>query len=274
MTERSTATPPAHPGRATDALPQRVLLTGASRGIGKAIARSLVDRGVRLAVVGRDRATLAAAVADRGEHVLIVADLADPEAAPSCVRQAVEALGGLDAFVSCAGVVKYAAASDTTPDALAQQLAVNFSAPFAMARAAIEPLSAASRGAMVFVASTLGLAPAPLTAAYSASKAALISACKSLALELAPAGIRVNAVAPGVVDTAMVHVLRPGGASGLEPEAALRAQLEALRRLHPLGRLGRPEDIAETVLYLLSAAYVTGTVLPVDGGLLLGSGGL
>ena len=253
---------------------QRVLLTGASRGIGKAIARVLVARGARLAVVGRDRATLAAAVADSGEHALLVADLADPDAAPACVERAVRALGGLDAFVSCAGVVKYASVADTVPEALAQQLTVNFSAPFAMARSAIEPLRAAGGGAMVFVASTLGLAPAPLTAAYSASKAALISACKSLALELAPDGIRVNAVAPGVVDTAMVHVLRPGGASGAEPEAALRAQLEALRRLHPLGRLGRPEDIAESVLYLLSAAFVTGTVLPVDGGLLLGSGSL
>jgi NAD(P)-dependent dehydrogenase (short-subunit alcohol dehydrogenase family) len=265
---------------------QRVLLTGASRGIGKAIARALVARGARLAVVGRDRATLAAAVADGGEHALLVADLTDPEAAPACVQRAVAALGGLDAFVSCAGVVKYASAADTAPDALAQQLTVNFSAPFAMARAAIEPLRSVSTapalcdgaarggGAMVFVASTLGLAPAPLTAAYSASKAALISACKSLALELAPDGIRVNAVAPGVVDTAMVHVLRPGGASAAEPEAALRAQLEALRKLHPLGRLGRPEDIAESVLYLLSAPFVTGTVLPVDGGLLLGSGTL
>jgi NAD(P)-dependent dehydrogenase (short-subunit alcohol dehydrogenase family) len=93
-------------------------------------------------------------------------------------------------------------------------------------------------------------------------------------LELAAARIRVNAVAPGVVDTAMVNVLRPGGPAGIEPEAALRAQLEALRKLHPLGRLGRPEDIAQSVLYLLAAPYVTGTVLPVDGGLLLGSGAL
>jgi len=256
-----------------DALPQRVLLTGASRGIGKAIARMLVARGARLAVVGRDRATLAAAV-DGGEHALVVADLADPGAAPACVARAVQALGGLDAFVSCAGVVKYASAADTSPEELAQQVAVNFSAPFAMARAAIAPLREAGGGAMVFVASTLGLAPAPLTAAYSASKAALISACKSLALELAADGIRVNAVAPGVVDTAMVHVLRPGSPGGAEPEAALRAQLDALRKLHPLGRLGRPEDIAESVLYLLAAPYVTGTVLPVDGGLLLGSGSL
>jgi len=259
---------------AGDRMPQRVLLTGASRGIGKAIARMLVARGARLAVVGRDRATLAAAVADGGEHALLVADLTDPNAAPDCVEHAVRALGGLDAFVSCAGVVKYASVADTTPEGLAQQLAVNFSTPFAMARAAPEPLQAAGGGAIVFVASTLGLAPAPLTAAYSASKAALISACKSLALELAAARIRVNAVAPGVVDTAMVNVLRPGAPGGVEPEVALREQLEALRKLHPLGRLGRPEDIAQSVLYLLAAPYVTGTVLTVDGGLLLGSGAL
>jgi NAD(P)-dependent dehydrogenase (short-subunit alcohol dehydrogenase family) len=248
-----------------------VLLTGASRGIGKAIARMLVERGARLAVVGRDRTTLAAAVGG-GEHVLVVADLADPKAAPGCVERAVQALGGLDAFVSCAGVVKYASVADTSPEALAEQLAVNFSAPFAMARAAIEPLRDAGGGAMVFVASTLGLAPAPLTSAYSASKAALISACKSLALELAVDRIRVNAVAPGVVDTAMVQVRRPGALG--DTEAAMRTQLDGLRKLHPLGRLGRPEDIAQSVLYLLGAPYVTGSVLTVDGGLLLGSGAL
>jgi NAD(P)-dependent dehydrogenase (short-subunit alcohol dehydrogenase family) len=253
-------------------LPARVLLTGASRGIGRAIARALAARGVRLAMVGRDRVTLAAAVGDAGAHALLVADLADPAAAPACVARAQQALGGLDAFVSCAGVVKYASVADADPAEVAQQLAVNFTAPFAMARAAIEPLCQTGQGAMVFVTSTLGLAPAPLTSAYSASKAALISGCRSLALELAPRGIRVNAVAPGVVDTAMVRVLRPGGGVGAEPEAALRGQLEALRQMHPLGRLGRPEDIAQSVLYLLSAPYVTGTVLPVDGGLLLGSG--
>jgi 3-oxoacyl-[acyl-carrier protein] reductase len=253
-------------------LPARVLLTGASRGIGRAIAHALAARGVRLAVVGRDRVTLAAAVGDQSAHALLVADLADPAAAPACVASAVDALGGLDAFVSCAGVVKYAAVADTDRDAVAQQLAVNFTAPFAMARAAIEPLRQVGGGAMLFVTSTLGLAPAPLTSAYSASKAALISACRSFALELAPHGIRVNAIAPGVVDTAMVRVLRPDVGGSAEPEAALRSQLDALRQLHPLGRLGRPEDIAQSVLYLLAAPYVTGTVLPVDGGLLLGHG--
>jgi NAD(P)-dependent dehydrogenase (short-subunit alcohol dehydrogenase family) len=119
---------------------------------------------------------------------------------------------------------------------------------------------------MVLVASTLALAPAPLTAAYAASKAALISVARSLAIELGPRGVRVNAVAPGVVDTEMIRAPRPGEDSA----AAVAARLERLRRLHLLGRLGSPVDVAEAVLYLLCAPYVTGTILTLDGGLSLG----
>ena len=128
---------------------------------------------------------------------------------------------------------------------------------------------------MLFIASTLGLKPARLTAAYSASKAALISMTQSFALELAPRRIRVNALAPGVVDTDMVRVARPESGevvpSALE-SARIAAQLEVLRVLHPLGRLGKPEEIAESALYLLRARYVTGAIVNIDGGLLLGDG--
>jgi NAD(P)-dependent dehydrogenase (short-subunit alcohol dehydrogenase family) len=98
----------------------------------------------------------------------------------------------------------------------------------------------------------------------------LIAATRSFALELGPRGVRVNAIAPGVVDTDMVRVAR--GENAQNDARAVADQLEALRRLHPLGRLGRPQDVAETALYLLRARYVTGAIVVVDGGLTLGSG--
>jgi 3-oxoacyl-[acyl-carrier protein] reductase len=133
-------------------------------------------------------------------------------------------------------------------------------------------LQAAARhmqaGSIVVLASTLAFRSAPTTSAYAASKAALLSAAKSAALELAPR-IRVNALAPGVVDTDMVRV--PRRALGANEDAApvLAEQLEALRKLHPLGRLGTAEEVAEAALYLLEASWLTGSVLTIDGGLTL-----
>jgi NAD(P)-dependent dehydrogenase (short-subunit alcohol dehydrogenase family) len=259
------------------ALPGRVLITGASRGIGRAIARALLAEGVRLALVGRDRRTLESVVAGSraGEHAIIELDLERETELEQGVAAAVSALGGLDAFVSCAGIVEYAALGAIARESLSRQLTVNLVAPFMLGQRVALELERSGGGSMLFVASTLGLKPALLTAAYAASKAALISMTRSFALELAPRRIRVNAIAPGVVLTDMVRVERtePGEVvpSGLEAER-IAGQLEALRALHPLGRLGNPEEIAESALYLLRASYVTGAIVTVDGGLLLGAG--
>lgn len=251
-------------------LPERVLLTGASRGIGRAIAGALIAQGARLALVGRDRAALRAVAAGDDRHVLIEADLADSAAVQGLAERAEQALGGLEAFVSAAGIATYEHVGRVTEVALAQQLQVNFTAPFLIGQAAAECMGRAHGGSLLYVASTLATHPAPMTAAYAASKAALIAAARSLALELGPRGVRVNAIAPGVVDTDMVRAPRPTGAPA--DARALAAQLEGLRALHPLGRLGQPEDVAQTALYLLQARYVTGAVVVVDGGLTLGSG--
>jgi NAD(P)-dependent dehydrogenase (short-subunit alcohol dehydrogenase family) len=256
---------------------KRVLLTGASRGIGRAIAQTLLGAGARLAAVGRDRSTLEAVLAAAGDgHCVLTADLADAAQADRVVERATFALGGLDMFVSAAGIVEYTHLAALTPDAIERQHTVNFASPMRIALSAARVLP--REGCMVFVASTLGLQPAPLTLAYGASKAALIAAVRSLALELAPRGIRVNAVAPGPVATDMLRVVRYAeGESPVAPEAVegrIADQLAALRELHPLQRLGTPEDVAYSVGYLLTAPYVTGNILPVDGGLLLGSGAL
>lgn len=256
---------------AREALPSRLLLTGASRGIGAAIARALAAEGVRLAVVGRDTDALARVVGGAAQHALLQADLASCTELEALVDRAAAALGGLDGFVACAGAVEYQPVGEITQASLARQMSVNFTAPFLMAQRAADHLARAGGGPMLLVASTLGLKPAKLTAAYAASKAALISAARSLALELAPRAIRVNAIAPGVVDTDMVRVAR----TAAPPQRAsqdVEQQLESLRKLHALGRLGRPKDVAETALYLLKAGYVTGTVVTVDGGLTLGPG--
>lgn len=253
----------------------RVLVTGASRGIGRAIARVLLGSGARLAVVGRNRAELDSVLEGAGAgHTALVADLLSGEQAESLTERAVQALGGLDAFVSSAGIVEYVHSGALTAESIERQLAVNFVSPMRIALSAARVLPRG--GNMVFVASTLAVAPAALTLGYGSSKAALVAAVRSLALELAPRGIRVNAVAPGPVDTEMLRVVRyqPG-----EPPMARQAeelriaqQLESLAQAHPLKRLAQPDDVAYTVSYLLLAPYVTGNVVAVDGGLLLGAG--
>jgi NAD(P)-dependent dehydrogenase (short-subunit alcohol dehydrogenase family) len=254
-------------------LPDRVLLTGASRGIGRAIALALMQRGVRLALVGRDRVALEGLRAGRREHAVVVADLAQPEQAEACVASAAKEFGGLDGFIASAGVIEYTPIGAISAGALAEQLNVNLIAPFLMAQRAADYIADAGGGAILFVASTLGTgASAPSTAAYAASKGGVAAMTRAFALELAPRGVRVNAIAPGVIDTNMVRVPRTPVADGAARDAAVSRELEALRALHPLGRLGTPADVAETALYLLAARYVTGTVVLVDGGLTLGVG--
>lgn len=249
----------------------RVLVTGASRGIGRAVALALARRGDSVALVARDEAALSEVAARASAATVLAADLAADGAAERLVDRALGALGGLDAVVNCAGVARYAAASDVTRAELREQLDVNLVAPFFVTqRAALHMQRLGIAGAIVNVASTLAEKPAPYTAAYATSKAAVLAMTRAFALELGPHGIRVNAIAPGVVDTDMVRVVRPSADASLpNDEARIAAELEQLRSLHLVGRLGEPDDVADSVLYLLDAKFVTGTVLVVDGGLLL-----
>ncbi len=249
----------------------RVLVTGASRGIGRAIARALFSRGAQVAIVGRDRDTLVALARESKRRVpVLVGDLSKADECDALIAAADKALDGLDGLICSAGVVAYEPVGRMTREAMTLQMAVNFAAPTFLAQAAAHILARNEHGgAIVNIASTLGVRPAPSTALYAASKAALISMTKSLAVELAPHQIRVNAVAPGVVDTDMVKVARDRREGESEADAITRRMRE-LAALHPLGRVGEPAEIASATLHLLDAPFTTGAVLHVDGGLLAG----
>lgn len=250
----------------------KVLVTGASRGIGAACARALLAEGASVALLGRDGGALAVVAGEGGSATTLAADLTDSDARDAVVDEAVEALGGLDAMVLAAGVAQHVPFAAIDESAVRRQLELNLVAPLMMVHRGLGALRA-GRGSVVMIGSTLADRPAPTTTAYAASKAGLHAATRQLAAELAPA-VRVNAVAPGVVDTAMTRALRlaPGEPmpQGPELETRVNAQLEALRALHPLGRLGTPEEVAEATLHLLGAEWTTGAILTVDGGLTVG----
>lgn len=242
------------------------LVTGASRGIGRAVVTLLVREGRTVVACARDADALAELERRYpGKVVGIAADLTVSGAPVAVVAEARARVGALHELVYAAGVVHYEDVDATTEQSVRAQLELNFLAPFAMMREAGLAMRGAG-GAIVVIASTLATHPAPGTAAYAASKAALIAAARTLARELAPT-VRINVVSPGVVDTDMVRVARRPLAQGESTEAVITAQLDALTTLHPLGRLGRPDDVADAVRYLLDASWVTGAVLTVDGGL-------
>lgn len=246
----------------------KVLVTGASRGIGAACARALMQEGARVALVGRDESALASVAEGSERAVALTADLTDPESRDGVVDRAAAALGGLDGLVLAAGVATHAPFEALEETALRDQLELNLVAPLMMVQRALPSLRA-GHGSVVMIGSTLADRPAPTTTAYAASKAGLHTATRQLAAELAP--VRVNAVSPGVVDTAMTRALRLGPGEpmpqGPELEERVKGQLDELRSLHPLGRLGTPVEIAEAVLHLLGAEWTTGAILTVDGGL-------
>jgi 3-oxoacyl-[acyl-carrier protein] reductase len=242
------------------------LVTGASRGIGRAIAFRLAREGCRLVLVARGEASLAEAAAEIAEETSaeiepVAADLAAPETAARAVERAVARFGGLDILVGNAGANRRKALVDTTDDDWAAVLDINLAAHVRCARAAVPAMKRRGGGAIVFVASIFGReAGGPGLAIYNASKSALISMAKILALETAADGIRVNTVAPG-------SIRFPGGSWDKrcieDPEGMARFVEQHL----PMGRFGRAEEVADAVAYLTSAraSLITGVCLAVDG---------
>jgi NAD(P)-dependent dehydrogenase (short-subunit alcohol dehydrogenase family) len=237
------------------------IVTGAGSGVGRALAVSLTEQGWRLVIAGRreDRLKETAAGAPSGAVRIVACDIGEAGAAELITGTAVDAFGRVDALVNNAGAARFARLRDTSPADIELMLATNLTGPLTLIRAAAAHL-AARRGVVVNVGSIGGVLALPGRAAYGASKAGLHHLTRSLARELAP-DVRVNAVAPGAIDTEMYDDLGMTGAQVRE----LRAEMVATT---PLGRMGRPEDVVPWIELLLGPAgeWVTGSVIVVDGG--------
>jgi NAD(P)-dependent dehydrogenase (short-subunit alcohol dehydrogenase family) len=249
----------------TDPLPdefngRRALVTGGSRGIGAAVAQRLLNGGARVVTTARS-----ATDDTPKDSVFIAGDLRSEAGAKQLVDQAVEALGGLDIVVNAAGAARvYMGGPAAIPDREWQDsLDINFLSAVRVTTAALPALQASGDGAAIVNISTgAAKVPQPPLLHYSAAKAALDAYSKGLAKALAPAGIRVNVITPGPVET-------PGGTEIMQTIAdAMGAPLAALAGNVPLGRFGDPRDIAEAVAFLASARgqWITGTDLDVNGG--------
>ena len=187
------------------------LLTGASRGIGRAIALELADLGFDLALVGRDQASLeeTASLIPGTRVSLIMADLSDPGSSKYIVERTVSAFGGLDLLVNCAGVPQKGPFTEVTPEEWDKVFAVNARAPFFICQAAIEPLKKSSKPMVINIASVVGFKGYINQSVYSSSKHALTGFTKVFAKEVQPFGIRVHLISPGGVATEMVKKMRP-----------------------------------------------------------------
>lgn len=235
------------------------LVTGAGRGIGLATARRFLAEGWRVALLDIDPALLEAAmaaVAAPEATLALLCDVADTSALQAAVCGAAAHFGRLDALVNNAGVAVFRPILDTTPVDWARVMAVNLTGPFVATNAAAPIMAEGGGGAVVNVTSISGLRASTLRVAYGTSKAALAHLTKQQAVELAALGIRVNAVAPGPVDTAMAKAVHT-------PE--IRRDYHASI---PLDRYGHESELAEAIVFLCSerAGYITGQVIAVDGG--------
>ena len=225
---------------------KRVLVTGGGSGIGAAVARHLAGQGAEVIVADLSPEAVAS---ELGAQALVLDVRDEAQVAP--------AMDGVDVLVNAAGIGSTTNAPETTLETWENVFAVNARGTFLCCKHAIPGMVARGGGSIVNFASIAGLIGLPNRAAYSASKGAVIALTRALAIDHVADGIRVNAVAPGTVDSPWVRRLVED----------VGESLDALRARQPMGRLGTPEEIADAVAYLASAEFVTGSVLVIDGGM-------
>jgi NAD(P)-dependent dehydrogenase (short-subunit alcohol dehydrogenase family) len=235
------------------------LVTGASRGIGAATARALDQAGARVAIVSRGGPDLDEVSSGLlHEPLAVAADLCESSVATEVAAHVLEAFGSVDILVNNAAAAARLDTVDTDAALIDELLAVNVRAPLLLTAAVVPSMRARRRGSIINLSSVSALVGTPKRAAYAASKGALDAATRSLAIELGPDGIRVNSVAPGVVDTAL-----------WSRNKSIPGVIESIEGQTPLRRWAAPEDVADVIVFLASdaARFITGETIAVDGGM-------
>jgi 3-oxoacyl-[acyl-carrier protein] reductase len=239
----------------------KALVTGASGGIGSAIAKALSQRGARVALSGTRMDALTSVASDitaagGQEPVILTCNLSDPSDVEALVPKAIEAMGGLDILVNNAGITRDQLVLRMKDEDWASVIQVNLDSCFRLSRAAVKPMMKARQGRIINITSVVGVTGNPGQVNYAASKAGIIGMSKSLAQEIASRGVTVNCIAPGFIASPMTDALTD------DQKGALMGRI-------PVGRLGEGADVAAAVVYLASkeASYVTGQTLHVNGGM-------
>jgi len=240
---------------------KRVIVTGASNGIGRATAERFLNQDAKVVLVGRREGALQEIASHAPDNSFIIAaDLSEEKQSESCIAEANEMMGGLDVLINAAGILKGGRIEDTSLGLWDEMMNINLRSVFHLMRLAVPHLEK-TKGNIVNVSSVTGPRSFPGVLAYCVSKAGVDQLTRCAALELAAKGIRVNAVNPGVVVTGL-H--RAGGMN----DEAYAAFLEHSKTTHPLGRVGQADEIADLIYFLASdrAGWITGATVSIDGG--------
>ncbi|MEO6231689.1 MAG: SDR family oxidoreductase [Ferruginibacter sp.] len=235
------------------------IITGGGSGLGFAIAKKFTQNGIDTIIVGRDERKLLAAKEKLGSHCFaMVADLSDLSSIPPLIENVVSRFGQIDILVNNAGINMKKDFTEVTDEEFQSVISTNLCAVFAMSREVVKQMLAKSSGSIINISSMAAQYGLPKVIAYSASKTAIDGMTRAMAVELSPKGIRVNAIAPGFIYSAMT-------------DKALNSDPERKAKVFgrtPMGHMGQPDDIGEAAMFLAgeSAKYITGIILPVDGG--------